>query len=53
MALPYRPWFDKAHHSDPSTGSGLKAVEGACPEAPRRVEERPENLRREASVSGK
>ncbi|MGH7773629.1 MAG: hypothetical protein ACREQA_15500 [Candidatus Binatia bacterium] len=23
---------------DPSTGSGLKAVEGACPEAPRRVE---------------
>jgi len=22
----------------PSTGSGLKAVEGACPEAPRRVE---------------
>jgi len=28
--LPVRP--------DPSTGSGLKAVEGACPEAPRRVE---------------
>ena len=25
---------------DPSTGSGLKAVEGACPEAPRRVEGR-------------
>ena len=25
-------------HADPSTGSGLKAVEGACPEAPRRVE---------------
>ena len=24
--------------TDPSTGSGLKAVEGACPEAPRRVE---------------
>jgi hypothetical protein len=24
--------------ADPSTGSGLKAVEGACPEAPRRVE---------------
>ena len=30
QVLPVRP--------DPSTGSGLKAVEGACPEAPRRVE---------------
>jgi hypothetical protein len=24
--------------ADPSTGSGLKAFEGACPEAPRRIE---------------
>ena len=34
------PWNDlrKSVHADPSTGSGLKAVEGVCPEAPRRVE---------------
>jgi hypothetical protein len=36
---------------DPSTGSGLKAVEGACPEAPRRVE-RFFELRRQATVTG-
>ena len=34
MVLLYRPWFDKAHHSEP-------------------VEERPENLRPEESLSGK